>query len=78
MKTLTPKQKQVVSILKSGGQIIIDDITQDIGLSDEDGNCYAVQHRTVRKLLEIGAVRFGHPPALDFTRIIFNTPFGTN
>jgi hypothetical protein len=68
---LTVKQKQVVSILKNGGQIIIDDKTQDIGLSDEDGNCYAIQHRTVRKLLEAGILRFGHPPALDFTRVIF-------
>lgn len=67
---LSVKQQFVLDTLKAGGRLILDERDRSLGLSDADGNDYFISHPTVDKLYNMGLIKTGCRPALDFESFI--------
>ncbi len=67
---LSTKQQFVLDTLKVGGKLILDEREHAVYFSDADGNDYAISHPTVNKLHDLGLIRTGCRPALDFESFV--------
>ncbi len=69
-KKLSTKQQFVLDTLKAGGKLILDERVHTVYFSDADGNDYFISHPTVYKLQDLGLIRTGCRPAIDFESFV--------